>query len=173
MNKLHHTLIGLTAASLLSACGSTEQVDNTSAIMNQKNQQAFDQCQRHVISMDKSAGKNASQAQYLASANSGLGCLTDVNINNPYISEQQIMQLHALTVLNFVRGGDIVQARNGLNDFVHNFRNKDLYFADNTSFIHTFGLLLNGEKAQANQSSLNVNKTLVAELKRKQTWLNR
>lgn len=173
MSKLTQTILGLTAVTVLSACSSTDNSSQELAIAQQHNQLAFVQCQGHVMNMDHSARDNGSLAQYLSSANAGTQCLDDAFDHNPLIPEQQKMQLQALVVLNYVKGGDVAKAHDGLTRFTHNYTGKDLYFADNTSFIDTFALLLSDPIHAAEPASLNVNKQLVSELKRKQIWLNR
>lgn len=172
MNKRYQTLIGLTVVSLLSACSSTDKTNDLAILKAQQQQQIeFNQCKSHVLDMDHSARSNKSLAQYLTSATAAQGCLREVDRTNPLISEQQKMQLHALIVLNFVKGGDINKARTSLGGFATSFAGKDLFFDDNTSFIDTFTVLLNEDEAQG--AGLNVNSALMAELKRKNTWLNR
>ena len=172
MNKRYQTLIGLTVVSLLSACSSTDKANDLALLKAQQQQQVeFNQCKSHVLDMDHSARNNKSLAQYLTSATAAQGCLREVDFANPLISDQQKMQLHALTVLNFVKGGDITKARSSLDVFVTSYAGKDLFFDDNTSFVDTFTVLL--KEGETKSTGLNVNSALMTELKRKNTWLNR
>jgi len=173
MNKQYQTLIGLAAVTLVSACSSTDNSGAEIAKLQQQNQTEFNQCKNHVLNMDTSAKSNKSLAQYLTSATAGLGCLQSVQLDNPLVSDQQKMQLHALSILNFVKGGDVNKAQASLSSFTSSYRGKDLYFADNTSFVDTFSVLLHEKRSSSKGSSLNVNRNLMAELKRKNTWLNR
>ncbi|MFT5162025.1 MAG: hypothetical protein ACI9FJ_000593 [Alteromonadaceae bacterium] len=181
MTKLTSVIIGLGAAILLSGCNMTP---NFSAFLPDSNdtpepvvqvndkpdEGAFYQCRDEIVAMDRSAEKNASLAQYLASANAIGGCLDTVTNGHSFITQQQMMQLQALAVLNYLKGGDIGKSREQLAGFKQSFSGRDLYFADKTSFIDTFELLLNDAGHSAQQVDLNVNKTLLAEFQRKQYW---
>jgi hypothetical protein len=173
MNKSYQIGVGLAVLTLVSACSSTNQSGQSLAKIHKQNQVEFNQCQTHVLDMDTSAKKNQSLAQYLTAATAGTSCLQAVIPGNPLVSTEQKMQLHAMTVLDFVKGGDIGKARSGLGRFEVAYSGKDLFFTDNTSFIDTFSLLLHEKDIKHNGVHLNVNKHLVNELKRKQTWLNR
>ena len=54
------------------------------------------------------------------------------------------MRLSALSVVNYIKGGDNENARRGLGTFKQTFDDRDLYFADGSSFIETSELLLLG-----------------------------
>ena len=180
MSKLHSMIIGLGTVVLLSGCNMTSKLttllpdsNNTAAastVQQAPDEGAFYQCRDEIVAMDRSAGQNASLAQYLASANAIPGCLQTVASTHSFITQQQMMQLHALAVLNYLKGGDIGKSRIELASFKQDFSGRDLYFADQSSFIDTFDLLLNDSGHGADQVNLNVNKTLLAEFKRKQYW---
>ena len=177
------TAFGLGVAVLLSGCTVTsdlasylpdsnekEPAQQTQPVQKAPDEQAFYQCRDEIVAMDRSAAQNSSLAQYLASANAIGGCLNTVATSHSFITQQQMMQLQALAVLNFLKGGDIGRSRNELASFKRDYHGRDLYFADKSSFIDTFDLLLNDSGQGANQVSLNVNKTLLDEFKRKQYW---
>ena len=178
-------LLALGAVVTLSGCNMTPDLGALSEPFNKKaapetpavqtqGQQtaelAFYQCRDEVVEMDRTAALNASLAQYLASANAINGCLAQIGPTHSFITQQQMMQLQALAVLNYLKGGDIENSRKTLETFKQAYQGRDLYFADNSSFIDTFDLLLNDKGLGAEQVNLNVNKTLLAEFQRKQYW---
>lgn len=185
MSKYQTMIITLGAAMLLGGCNMTSKLtsmlpdinlgnaDKTPApqqVRQAPDEAAFYQCRDEIVAMDRSAGLNGSLAQYLASANAIGGCLQTVASTHSFITQQQMMQLQALAVLNFLKGGDIAKSRGELANFKRDFSGRDLYFSDQTSFIDTFELLLNDAGHGAEQVNLNVNKTLLAEFQRKQYW---
>lgn len=180
MSKLSSVIIGLGAALLLAGCNTTAKqgalpptvniTPTTPTVTQAGDEHGFRQCREEIISMDRSAAQNASLAQYLAAANATDGCLAMVFNNQSFMVQQQMMQLLGLAVLDYLKGGDIVNARATLARFKQDFGGRDLYFADHSSLIDTFELLLNDTGLGAQQVRLNVNKTLLGEFKRKHYW---
>jgi hypothetical protein len=183
MSKFFSVVIGLSAAALLIGCNSTVKpgalppmvsinAPVVKPVLDDNGEGAFYQCRDEVLAMDRSAAKNASLAQYLAAANASGGCLLLVQGSHSFVIQQQLMQLQALAVLDYLKGGDVFNARDTLAEFKRMFSGRDLYFADHSSFIDTFDLLLNQSEAAAGLVGLNVNKTLLAEFERQHYWVN-
>jgi hypothetical protein len=163
----------ITIAGVISAALLTTACSQTAVKPHQPSGAAeFTSCQQQAFELDASASTNASAAQFLQSASVANTCLQEVDDYGYEISRQQLMQLHALSVQNYLKGGDVKQAQQQLESFRTSFENRDLYYSDNTSFIDSFSLLLHDISAQQviTQSSLNARGELKAELRRIDYW---
>ena len=129
----------------------------------------LDECRTQALALDRSARTNGVQAQYFTSARTLNDCLAEVDAATT--DQQALMQMRGLVILNFVKAGQLARARQALQAFQTDFDGQDLYFADYSSFVDTFSLLL-GERHLSTDSALtlNVNKKLVAELRRQHYW---
>jgi hypothetical protein len=79
----------------------------------------------------------------------------------------------ALSVINFVKGGDIDGAQIALKKTQTKFPNKDLYFADYSSFFDTATALLEQQRLSRHQlAALNISSDLRTEIERHQYWLS-
>jgi hypothetical protein len=130
-------------------------------------------CKANALALDNAAKISRSTAKYLASAKVMSACIAPfspvLSINTP----QEVMQLHALSVLNYIKGGDVNQAKVALAQFKSTFKQQDLYFSDYTSFTDTATALLAVDSmGEGGVSSLNISTQLKAELKRRQYWMN-
>lgn len=131
----------------------------------------FEACRSDAMILDGSARKQQSTAQYLSAARSLDRCLSVLEPYSDGVDEELRMQLHALSVLDFLKGGDVVRAHGQFDSFQFQFPGKDLYFADNTSFVDTLSVLLGSVPADAERGMLlNVNPALRSELNRSRHW---
>jgi len=187
-----HQFVYLTLATsiaLLTGCSSTSSnSDAVQPISNvavhdvnqavkpqQYTQQAtLDQnCKQNALALDSAARTSSSTAQYLASARLLSNCISDFSDKVPLQLSQDVMQLHALSIFNYIKGGDISQAKMAFVQFKSSFPGQDLYFNDYTSLIDTATALLEPSSINAQQMvSLNISSQLREELKRRQYWLN-
>ena len=132
----------------------------------------FRSCRDQALAMDAQARSNASTAQYLASANLLSKCEGEVGPEIAHLGKNERIHAYALSVVNYVKGGDVATAATNLNNFKQAFPNQDLYFADGSSFIETFEVLTgqhNGEPIGM-LSALNISRDLKREMNRKQHW---
>jgi len=135
-------------------------------------QDAFNSCKQDALALDASARKQQSSAQYLMAARTLNQCLLEVDSHRRDIPIEERMKMHALTVLNYLKGGDVVQARVQLTAFEMTYPNNDLYFGDYTSFVDSFRVLLNDSAARVTHGNLlNVNPILKSEHNRRRYWL--
>jgi len=129
-------------------------------------QQQFDTCKAEGLALNTSASLQKSTAQYLAAANTLNSCLLQVEGSYESVPVDEQMKIHALTVLDFIKGGDVSKAREQLSVFERNFPSRDLFFNDYSSFLDTVNALLDGNQSAA----LNVNQSLKSELNRQHYW---
>ncbi len=166
MNKFTHPL-KLTALGaviiLSSACSSTKQDVYKSPLAGN--------CEQTALALDSNAQATGSEAQFLSSANTLYQCILEVSFVDISGDNQRLMQLHALSVINFIKGGDITKAKDAFSSFSQNYPNQDLLFADYTSFVDTITVLFEPNLAvKGGLAQLNVNNALRKELKRQAYW---
>lgn len=168
------------AAALISACSSTTKsepslpISNNNHYINQDYYQSIDaDCEQQAMEMDSFAQQSGQPAQYLASANAMLRCVNGIQFPKGHPDEDKALRLMALSVLNLVKGGDINAAHIALRKTQSKFPNKDLFFADYSSFFDTATALLEQQKLSRHQlAALNISTDLRAEIERQQHWLS-
>jgi hypothetical protein len=86
----------------------------------------------------------------------------------------QRMQAKALAVQNYIKGGDIQNARLALMDFEASFDGADLIFADGSSFTDTMHVLLHSfeDRVGYKLASLNARRKVKDEVRRAWYWQN-
>lgn len=132
----------------------------------------FRACKADGLALDEQARLDASGAKYLASAKILEQCEASVGSVDQTIGSDERMRVYALSIQNYVKGGDIAKAADSLNQFQSAFPNKDLYYADGSSFIETM-LVITHQKEDANfsvASTLNVPRALKIEKNRIAHW---
>jgi len=82
------------------------------------------------------------------------------------------MQVHALTVLNYFKGGDVVKARVQLQAFELSYPGSDLYFSDYTSFVDSLKVILSRSALESTEMGrvLNINPALKSDIVRQRYW---
>ncbi len=176
--------IGLLGAALvsISACqtlyGNQEQAEGIGyrqARFEEINaMREYRDCSEQALQLDEQARLNKSAAKYLASAKLITKCEAELGPEAAEVAVEERMRTYGLGIQNFLKGGDIVTARQNLQQFQQSFAGKDLYFADGTSFIETMSALLGQESDTSfgQYSMLNVNNELKSEMRRVNYWKN-
>ena len=84
------------------------------------------------------------------------------------------MQLHALGIVSYFKAGELSKAHAQLQSFELIYPGRDLFFADHTSFLETFRLLLGDLPAAAagHHSLVNARSETKSELRRQHYWDN-
>ena len=161
-------------AAFISACSSTTKSESSLQVSNHEYYQAIDvSCEQQAIEMDSFAQQSGQAAQYLASAKSILRCVNGIQFPKGHPDSDKALRLMAMSVLNFVKGGDIEAAHIALKKTQTKFPNKDLYFADYSSFFDTATALLEQQKLSRHQlAALNISADLRSEIERHQYWLS-
>ncbi len=172
-----HSIIIL-AAAFISACSSTTKSEPNLRVsnydMNNDYYQSIDAaCEQQAIEMDSFAQQSGQAAQYLASARAMLRCVNGIQFTKGHPDSDKALRLMALSVINLVKGGDIDAAQIALKKTQSKFPNKDLYFADYSSFFDTATALLEQQKLSRHQlAALNISADLRTEIERHQYWLS-
>jgi len=178
-----HTLRVMTvilAAAFISGCSSTTKSEPSLPISNNNHYitndyyQSIDAgCEQQAMEMDSFAQQSGQAAQFLASANAMLRCVNGIQFPKGHPEADKALRLMALSVINLVKGGDIDAAHTALRKTQSKFPNKDLYFADYSSFFDTATALLEQQKLSRHQlAALNISADLRDEIERQQHWLS-
>jgi outer membrane PBP1 activator LpoA protein len=166
-------------AAFISACSSTttsktsERVNNQHHVNNDYYQSMDATCEQQAIEMNSFAQRSGQAAQYLASAKAMLRCVKGIQFPKNHPDADKALRLMALSVINLIKGGDIDGAHLALKKTQSKFPNKDLFFADYSSFFDTATALFKQENLSRHQlAALNISSDLRTEIERHQYWLS-
>ena len=132
----------------------------------------YRQCTNDAMVVDQSARQENAPARYTKSAQLIAKCEAGLGERASLVPVEERMRNYALGVQNHFKGGDVVQARANLEKFKATFADKDLYYADGSSFVDTMEILLGlrDYTALGEFSVANVNSMVKAELRRVRYW---
>ena len=132
----------------------------------------YRQCNNDAMVADQSARTESAPARYTQSAQLLAKCEAGLGERASLVPVEERMRNYALGVQNHFKGGDVVQARANLEKFKAPFADKDLYYADGSSFVDTMEILLGlrDYTALGEFSVANVNSTVKSELRRVRYW---
>ncbi|MEP1447669.1 MAG: hypothetical protein ABJK37_16305 [Paraglaciecola sp.] len=181
-----HTLKVLTvlfATAIISGCSSTTKSEPSLPISNNSHHAPYiptdyyqsmeDACETQAMDMDSFAQQSGQAAQYLASAKAMLRCVSGIQFPKGHPEADKALRLMAMSVINLIKGGDIDAAQAALRKTQSKFPDKDLYFADYSSFFDTATALLEQQKLTRHQlAALNISADLRTEIERQQYWLS-
>ena len=172
--------VALTAILLaLSACNLNSQVNPLEGIGFREARfqeisamREYRQCRDDAVELDTQARTSGNVGRYLASAKLLETCEANLGPEAATVAVDERIRAYALSVQNFLRGGDIEKAAANFEKFQQAFAGKDLYFADGSSFIETMKVLLNQKEPSAygRFAALNVNDDLKGEMRRVRYW---
>ncbi len=184
-----HKVCGLMIPLLLAACATAPPAPDTTNQLSDKQKaeqeqmvaattamEQFLRCKQDGLLLGQSAREKKSSAQYAASAQTLEQCLTDIDEYRDVApvasigSVEQRMQVHALIVLNYVKAGDIKNAKLQLHTFELAYPGRDLYFSDYTSFVDSLTLILGIDTFEGRRKTFNVNPILASEISRYRYW---
>ena len=137
--------------------------------------EAFHTCKEEALALDAKARTRDSSGAYITSARVMTKCETQLGTDPRGVSVDERMRLSALSVVNYMKGGDSESARTTLIGFKNTFPERDLYFADGSSFIETTELLLGQRETVGfgTFSTMNVSGDVKNEMRRIQHWKNK
>jgi len=102
----------------------------------------YTSCQAQGMALDQRAQSQADISSYLASARKLSECQSFLEGKTHLIDSKTQMHVRAISILNFIKGGDIAQARSEFETFQTEFNGKDLTFRDGTSFSQAVSMLI-------------------------------
>ena len=135
----------------------------------------YRKCRDEGLELDRLARASGDRTKYLASARLLEKCESELGPEAAGVARDERMRAYGLSILNFLRGGDMAAARNNLQRYTQTFAENDLYFADGSSFRETMQALLGqrDDRDFGQFSMLNVNRDLKEEMRRIQYWNHR
>lgn len=154
---------------LTSSTPTTSVIDRANEMQNLLN---FDSCLSNGLEQDAQAAASDERGQYLASAKTLSSCDSKLRDSASLVATEKRMQAKALTVQNFIKGGDIQAARLALTDFETSFNSADLIYADGSSFTDTMRALLYrfDDRVSYKLASLNARRKVKDEVRRAWYW---
>jgi hypothetical protein len=154
---------------LTSSTPTTSVIDRANEMQNLLN---FDSCLSNGLEQDAQAAASDERGQYLASAKTLSSCDSKLRDSASLVATEKRMQAKALTVQNFIKGGDIQAARLALTDFETTFNSADLMYADGSSFTDTMRALLYrfDDRVSYKLASLNARRKVKDEVRRAWYW---
>ncbi len=129
-------------------------------------------CRDEALKLDEKARQAGSPARYLASARMIEGCEAALGPETARLALEERMHAYAVSIQNYLKGGDVPKARENLANFKEAFAGSDLYYADGASFSDTMTLIVGeaDDSALGEFSTVNVSPELKAELRRVRYW---
>ncbi|CCQ75281.1 hypothetical protein [Magnetospira sp. QH-2] len=132
----------------------------------------YRKCRDDALTLDRQGRETGDAAKYLASAKLLETCESDLGPEAAGIARDERLQAYALSIQNFLKGGDLTSARSNLQRLSQAHPGVDLYYPDGSSFVDTMEVLLGlrPDHAVARFSDANVNRDLKGEMRRVQYW---
>ncbi len=134
--------------------------------------QTYRACVEDAVKLDTEARSQGNPGGYLASARLIEKCEAELGPEAASVAQEERMRAYALSILDYLKGGDLQASRANLETFKRTFAGHDLYLANGASFIDTMELLTGGKSVPSpyEVSLLNVNRDVKAELQRVRFW---
>ena len=129
-------------------------------------------CRDDALDMDAQARKSGDAGRYIASARLLEKCESRLSQEASEVGRDERVRSYALSIQNYLKGGNVESARANLEKFKKAFSGTALYYSDGSSFIETMEVLL-GQKDVRNYgrlAMLNVNALLKDEIRRSRHW---
>lgn len=132
----------------------------------------FRACRDEALQLDALARSSGETSRYLASARLLEKCEADLGPEVSQVGRQERVQAYALSIQNFVKGGDVEAAWSNLDRFKSAYPNVDIYYTDGSSFIATMETLLSRKPISefGRYAALNVSSELKSEMRRVRHW---
>lgn len=161
----------LVSSLAISACSSTEANNLQPMPMNAHAVERLDQACVAQVHAQQQANSGRHAGVHISLARLAQRCISDINFSPAHPDNQTAMQLNAVSVMNYLKAGELESARNELKAFKQRFPQQDLLMHDHSSFIDNATLLLHQSSLSERQSSmLNVSARIRNELARHQYW---
>ena len=136
--------------------------------------QNYRACVTDALKLSDRARLSGQIGSYRGSARLLSRCEADLGPAANSLAREERMRNYGLSVVNFLKAGDIDKARNNLEAFKTSFDGHDLYLPGGASFIDTMTLLTkeSNEASMAEMAMMNVPATLRSEIQRIRFWKN-
>ena len=134
--------------------------------------QDWRECREEALTLDRLARQGRSAARYLGSARLLEKCEIGLEPSVAKRIGNDLLRADALTIQNYLKGGDVAQARENLAKLKSAFPEQELRFPDGSSVIATMELLLDQRDRDdvTNFASINASEAVKMELRRVRYW---
>ena len=167
----------LALTALVGACQTTETVPEGIGFREARFEeisamQTYRGCVDDAAKLNQEARSRNNPGGYLASARLYERCESELGPEARNLAQEERMRAYAISILNYLKGGDVQASRTNLETFKRAFAGYDLYLPDGASFVDTMDLLTGGKAVPSpyGVSLLNVSPDVKAELQRVRFW---
>ncbi len=175
--RLRFLIAAFLVPAVLSACqpittsGSSAAVDyRYERFTDMQIKADYNNCRKTGFALDKEAGVDPSR--FIASADKFENCELMISNSQSLIDREMRLKTIAMSVQNYIKGGDLAKARAMLEQFEQVAAGQDLLYPDSTSFVSSMRVLLNASsnKNSFRLASHNAKTKIKSELSRAWHW---
>ena len=136
---------------------------------------AFEQCRDEALQLDAEARSRGVAGGFVTSARVMDGCISDIGRAAQRVEAEERMRLMALSVVNYLKGGEVEAARLQYEKFKKSWPDRDLYLNGGVSFVETAEALLGRTEDQTfgQFTAMNISDEAKAEMRRLNHWKNK
>ena len=133
---------------------------------------SYRSCVDDAMKVAEDARRQGHAAGYSRSARILEKCEADLGPEATTLAQEERMRAYAVSVLNYVKAGDLASARKNLDTFKASFDGHDLYLPGGSSFIDTMTLITASKEHNRPHkiAMMNVSQDLRAEIQRVGFW---
>ncbi len=171
----------LVASILISGCNMNQVSTpmpyerNIAEVEDLLKQKAFAQCRNEALQLDTDARSRGVAGGFVSSARVMDSCLSELGRSAHRVDAEERMRLRALSVVNFLKGGEVEEARLQYEKFKKNWPAHDLYLKGGVSFVETAEALLGRTEDQTfgQFTAMNISDEAKSEMRRLNHWKNK
>lgn len=136
---------------------------------------AFAKCRDEGLQLDADARSRGVAGGFVTSARVMDGCITELGRSAPRVDAEERMRLMALSVVNYLKGGEVELARQQYEKFKDKWPGHDLYLSGGVSFLETAEALFGRAEDQTfgQFTAMNISDEARSEMRRLNYWKNK
>ena len=176
------TALAFSAALVIGGCNmnqvanplpdTTRKISEVEDLMKLK---AFNKCRDEGLEHDANARSRGVPGGFLTSARVINTCNVELGRARNRVDPEERMRLTGLSVVNYLKGGEVETARRQFEKFKVNWPNHDLYLSGGVSFIETADALFGraADQTFGQFTAMNINDEVKSEMRRLNHWKNK
>jgi hypothetical protein len=177
-----NTVIVFAAALAISACNmnqvanplpdTTRKISEVEDLMKLR---AFNNCRDEGLQHDANARSRNAPGGFLTSARVINSCTVELGRASSRVDPEERMRLTALSVINYLKGGEVEMARRQFEKFKTTWPRHDLYLTGGVSFIESANAVFGRSTDQTfgQFTAMNINDDVKSEMRRLNHWKNK